>query len=89
MSSSGVPAIPASWPLVGRDAELALAAQALSKVRLRGLVIAGLPGVGKTRLARSRAALPGPVPHPRQRPFHTGRRRSANALAPSSWSCEP
>jgi DNA-binding CsgD family transcriptional regulator len=52
MASSGVLAIPASWPLVGRDAELDLAAQALREGRSRGLVIAGLPGVGKTRLAR-------------------------------------
>ena len=28
------------------------------------------------------------VSHPRH-PFHTGRRRSANAVAPSRWSCEP
>jgi hypothetical protein len=209
MSSSGMPAISGLWPLVGWDAELDLAVQALGEGRLRGLVIAGLPGVGKTRLARevpatggvtrmgalvgrghfqrervspgspSEAqrcprrrscacprtglrrrngegalenrwgliwpslarsspvtAFAGPVrrprlpasltvkldqqhavadvagvlrghvvegaargsspgwpawsaPHPRQPPFHTGRRRSANALAPSSWSCEP
>ncbi len=52
MSSTVTPAVGGSWPLVGRDAELALAAQALGEGRLRGLVIAGLPGVGKTRLAR-------------------------------------
>lgn len=40
------------WPLVGRDGELDFARRALRTPRLAGLVLAGRPGVGKTRLAR-------------------------------------
>ena len=40
-----------SWPLVGRGDEIALAAQALRG--RRGVVLAGVAGVGKTRLARA------------------------------------
>lgn len=38
------------WPLVGRDEELALAAESIE--RGHGVVLIGAPGVGKTRLAR-------------------------------------
>jgi AAA domain len=40
----------ASWPLVGRDAELAVSARALRD--RGGAVVAGAAGVGKTRLLR-------------------------------------
>ncbi|MCU0270324.1 MAG: LuxR C-terminal-related transcriptional regulator [Acidimicrobiales bacterium] len=39
----------APWPLMGRDVEVAMAAEALAAGR--GVVVAGAPGVGKTRLA--------------------------------------
>ena len=42
------------WPLVGRGDEVELAAQALR--RRRAVVLAGAPGVGKTRLARAALA---------------------------------
>jgi len=38
-----------AWPLVGRDAEVELGTHSLSSGS--GIVLAGLPGVGKTRLA--------------------------------------
>lgn len=41
-----------TWPLVGRDDELAIVAETLGDDAGRGLVIAGAAGVGKTRLAR-------------------------------------
>jgi DNA-binding CsgD family transcriptional regulator len=40
------------WPLVGRDEELGLAAQAIDRQEAPGVVFAGSAGVGKTRLAR-------------------------------------
>jgi DNA-binding CsgD family transcriptional regulator len=40
---------PGEWPLVGRGAELRVAADALAQGR--GIVLAGVAGVGKTRLA--------------------------------------
>jgi predicted ribonuclease YlaK len=46
---SGV-AIPA-WPFRGREAELALIAQAMDDPAVAGIVVAGEAGVGKTRLA--------------------------------------
>ncbi|MCC3312344.1 LuxR family transcriptional regulator [Nocardia africana] len=46
------------WPLVGRDAELAFISAAMRdrKRSPPGVVIAGAPGVGKTRLAREALA---------------------------------
>jgi DNA-binding NarL/FixJ family response regulator len=41
----------ASWPLVGREQELAFVREALGSRRAAGLVLAGAAGVGKTRLA--------------------------------------
>jgi len=43
---------PWSWPLVGRREELALCDGWLAGDRVRGIVLSGAPGVGKTRLAR-------------------------------------
>ena len=49
------------WPFVGREEELALVAGLAAGGR-RGVLIAGAPGVGATRLARECAArVPGPV----------------------------
>jgi predicted ATPase len=44
-------AMPQSWPLLGRETELAYLTGALAGGRL-GVVLAGAAGVGKTRLAR-------------------------------------
>jgi len=41
---------PGSWPLVGRDEELAMARQVLAG-KGAGIVVSGTPGVGKTRFA--------------------------------------
>jgi DNA-binding CsgD family transcriptional regulator len=43
------------WPLIGRGEELRLIGEALGDSERRGVVIAGEPGVGKTRLAREAA----------------------------------
>jgi ATP/maltotriose-dependent transcriptional regulator MalT len=40
-----------NWPLIGRDLELALIADALDHDRATGVVLVGPAGVGKTRLA--------------------------------------
>jgi predicted ATPase len=40
-----------AWPFRGREAELALVAQAMSDPAVAGIVVAGEAGVGKTRLA--------------------------------------
>ncbi|HEY2668732.1 MAG TPA: LuxR C-terminal-related transcriptional regulator [Actinomycetota bacterium] len=43
--------LPATWPLVGRGAELAFVAGAIADADCGGIVLAGGAGVGKTRLA--------------------------------------
>ena len=40
------------WPLVGRREELSIIGRSLGEDQCRGLLLAGAPGVGKTRLAR-------------------------------------
>jgi len=45
-----------SWPLVGRRAELEALAAVLGDTRAGGIVLVGVPGVGKTRLAREALA---------------------------------
>jgi DNA-binding CsgD family transcriptional regulator len=47
------------WPFTGRDAELRLVGEALSDGAAGGVVIAGLAGVGKTRLAAEASELAG------------------------------
>lgn len=42
---------PDEWPLVGREPELARVGEALARPERAGVVFAGPPGVGKTRLA--------------------------------------
>ncbi|HJY96760.1 MAG TPA: hypothetical protein VJ371_17545, partial [Streptosporangiaceae bacterium] len=42
----------ADWPLTGRSAELSMIEAALSAGTAGGIVLAGGPGVGRTRLAR-------------------------------------
>jgi DNA-binding CsgD family transcriptional regulator/tetratricopeptide (TPR) repeat protein len=44
-----------AWPLVGRDEELAFLRRSLESKEAGGVVVAGPPGVGKTRLAREAA----------------------------------
>ena len=44
------------WPLTGRREELSIIERALREDQCRGLVLAGAPGVGKTRLAREALA---------------------------------
>jgi DNA-binding CsgD family transcriptional regulator len=41
----------ATWPFIGREAELGLIAQAMNDPETAGIVLAGHVGVGKTRLA--------------------------------------
>jgi hypothetical protein len=43
----------ANWPLIGRREELSFIKRTLSDGQFRGLLLAGAPGVGKTRLACS------------------------------------
>jgi DNA-binding CsgD family transcriptional regulator len=44
--------MPQSWPLVGRREELEFLERATNRPGTAGVVVAGAPGVGKTRLAR-------------------------------------
>jgi DNA-binding CsgD family transcriptional regulator len=46
----------ADWPLIGRREELAVIDRALGDGQFRGLLLAGVPGVGKSRLAREALA---------------------------------
>ena len=48
-----------TWPLHGRDAELAFGLERLSDQAAGGIVVAGEPGVGKTRLASEIASAAG------------------------------
>ena len=41
-----------AWPMVGRVEELALCEERLGDGRVRGVVVTGAAGVGKTRLGR-------------------------------------
>jgi AAA ATPase-like protein len=45
-----------AWPLVGRDAEVAVCLEHLGRAQSSGVVLAGAMGVGKTRLAAELAA---------------------------------
>jgi DNA-binding CsgD family transcriptional regulator len=47
----GGPTLGTRWPLCGRDEELRYIAAALARSDLRGVVLCGLAGVGKSRLA--------------------------------------
>lgn len=47
------------WPLVGRDAELGFVLQAMERPGVRGVVVAGPPGVGKSRLVTEALAAAG------------------------------
>lgn len=59
MAGQRVPAgpLPRAWPLVGRGQELDLIAGAIGDADLSGVVLAGEPGVGKTRLATESLAI--------------------------------
>ena len=46
----------AHWPLIGRREELSIIDRTLGEGQYRGLLLAGAPGVGKTRLAREALA---------------------------------
>lgn len=46
-----------TWPLVGREEELAVVAEALATPGCGGVVVAGAPGVGKSRLLKEAVAL--------------------------------
>jgi DNA-binding CsgD family transcriptional regulator len=48
----GVRSASRTWPLAGRREELAFVTEVRGRMERGGLVIAGAPGVGKTRLAR-------------------------------------
>ncbi|HEX2287112.1 MAG TPA: AAA family ATPase [Mycobacterium sp.] len=48
--------MPGGWPLVGRDEEMAIVSDAIAPQGSGGVVVAGVAGVGKTRLAREALA---------------------------------
>ena len=49
----------ANWPLIGRREELSILDRILGDGQFRGVLLAGAPGVGKTRLAREALAAAG------------------------------
>ena len=49
-----------AWPFRGREAELALIAQAMDDPAVAGMVVAGEAGGGKTRLALEALGQAGP-----------------------------
>jgi DNA-binding CsgD family transcriptional regulator len=51
--SSDLGATVRGWPLVGRDQESSYVGQAIERVDGRGVILAGVAGVGKTRLAQA------------------------------------
>src|SRR5262245_52338287 len=57
------------WPIVGREAELAVFGTALSSGQHAGLLIHGRAGVGKTRLADECRQLAAAAGHPTERVF--------------------
>lgn len=57
MSSPAALGVTQSWPLTGREAELADLREAVTAPGGRSVVLVGAPGVGKTRLAREAQAL--------------------------------
>jgi len=56
---TGARAMVTNWPLIGRREELSIINRALGEGQFRGLLLAGTPGVGKTRLAREALAAAG------------------------------
>ncbi|WP_300017020.1 LuxR family transcriptional regulator [Pseudonocardia sp.] len=67
----------ATWPLIGRDTEMATLAAALDG-SAAGVVVAGPPGVGRTRLAREAVDLA----RARGRPVHRAAASAAAAALP-------
>ena len=55
-SSSDTSSLAGTWPLVGRDRELAEIAAARADGECHGVVVVAEPGVGKSRLAREAQA---------------------------------
>jgi DNA-binding CsgD family transcriptional regulator len=49
----------ANWPLIGRREELSIITRIRGEGQFRGVLLAGAPGVGKTRLAREALAAAG------------------------------
>jgi DNA-binding CsgD family transcriptional regulator len=58
--SPRIPVVATAWPLVGRGEELDFVMDAMRGPDGAGVVVAGPPGVGKTRLAREALAALGP-----------------------------
>src|SRR5947199_7297787 len=52
LGASALASVSRSWPLVGREAEQAFVATSIRSGTSAGVVLAGEPGVGKTRLAQ-------------------------------------
>lgn len=60
-SVMGATALPRTWPLVGRAAELDLVGDAMRRSDVSGVVLVGPAGVGKTRLATACLELAGRI----------------------------